>query len=267
MAIYNIEVQTSTERHATTFANIFIKLYGAKGISIEYKMNDYILDAHRNFHHAEYPTKLVIKTEEDYGDIYKIDIRSDGSGVSPNWLINYITISHQDNKQTSKFIIPSGTWIDDPHCVYSFIVTSGFHNDITKLDPNNIVLYSSPITIPPHLEYTHEYKKTITVSVSKSSITVTDTSLTATSDVSYQAISASFDAMIERKLSETLSTNLNESIEVTGTYTIPAGDKERKFKECWVYEYSPYSIEMGSHVYQFIIPTDVQFGGIIEIFE
>ncbi|OON99902.1 MAG: hypothetical protein ATN35_10175 [Epulopiscium sp. Nele67-Bin004] len=265
MATYNIEIQTSTERHATTFANIFIKLYGARGISIEYKLNDYILDAHHNFHHAQYPTKACIQSDEDYGDIYKIDIRSDGSGFSPNWLINYINIGHQDNGTTSKFIIPSGNWIDDPHCVYSFTVTSGFHNDIQQLEKNNIVLYSSPITIPPHLEYTHEYKKIITVSVSKSSIIVTDSSLTATANVSYHAISASFDTMIEHKLSETLSTNLNESIEVTGTYTVPAGDKERTFKECWVHEYSPYTVEMGSHSYQFIVPTDVQFGGLIEL--
>jgi hypothetical protein len=95
---YIVDVYTGDKFGCGTNANVFCTIYGDKGDSGEREL------AHSEMHMDKFERKHMdrFKVEcADLGNIFKLKIRHDNSGISPDWLLDRVEV--KDDIKTYMF--------------------------------------------------------------------------------------------------------------------------------------------------------------------
>lgn len=85
-AQYRVIVKTGDQRGAGTDSNVFLTIYGSKGDSGERPLDT----SANNFERAMTDTFLI--KAPDLGEIDRIKIRSDGSGLGASWFLQQVDV-------------------------------------------------------------------------------------------------------------------------------------------------------------------------------
>ncbi len=111
---YHIIVDTTDQHMAGTDSNIFIVLYGEHGTSDEIRINSIFKGNAFERNHLDEGDFYV---NEDYGDIHKIRVRSDGMYAGSEWLCSYIKLQRikvdgeKVNGPVMKFSFGPNNWL------------------------------------------------------------------------------------------------------------------------------------------------------------
>lgn len=137
MKHYKLRIKTGSEVNAGTDSNIYVYLLGTHGRSWEYKLNPWIsgnafekgntddVTLTELIRHTANqsdismaaplikggPSTINFQDIVDLGEIKKIHVRSDGSGLGPGWFLSYIEVS--DGGPYKRFNYEN--WIESPH--------------------------------------------------------------------------------------------------------------------------------------------------------
>ncbi|SNY52477.1 PLAT/LH2 domain-containing protein [Paractinoplanes atraurantiacus] len=109
MTTYEIVVRTGTESGAGTDADVFLTLYGERGIAHQVQLgND-----DDNFEAGD--VDRFIKDLEDVGDLRAARVWHDNSGSRPGWFLDQIVVTKQDPPIT-QWVFPLHDWLasDEP---------------------------------------------------------------------------------------------------------------------------------------------------------
>lgn len=119
MHTYNLEIQTGRWAGAGTDANIYVRLVGSKGSTIEYSLNHYISGNAFEAGHVDHVTltQLIRRTVNqsevsmavplihggpyttefsgivDIGDVQQVIVRSDNSGLGSDWFLDGLKVN------------------------------------------------------------------------------------------------------------------------------------------------------------------------------
>jgi hypothetical protein len=105
-ANYTVEVETSDFRGSSTSSNIEINVIGRKGESKFRRLENSI----EQFQRGKID-RFNIKTESDLGDIIKLIVKSDCSGISPDWLPSKFSIKNERTGYITNFTC--GMWFSN----------------------------------------------------------------------------------------------------------------------------------------------------------
>jgi len=257
---YKIRIKTADQYLAGTDANIFIKLYGAIGISPEIRLNGHISG---NAFERGNTDECTISLDDDCGDIYMIKLRSDMLWAGADWLCDFITIQREQGAAVT-FQLPSGVWIDDTS-VHQYHATSGYDYNLPEHTVAWKKIYGACHYIPPRLSMDTVVKTTLSIDVKTSEVSVTDTSTKTQLKVEIDAIEAAFEFQINSSLTKQLDNQLHKEIEISSTIHIPESDKERTLQEVWSECDYVFSAQLGGNTYSFTIPDQKVFSGFKEI--
>lgn len=111
---YIVSITTGDAKNAGTNASIFVTLYGEYGESHEVKIDSMCDDYERPFKHNQYQKVVgLIKTDKYLGKIYRIKVRSDGSGDKSGWLLKNVTVEREINGKNEVYAFTGGTWFEN----------------------------------------------------------------------------------------------------------------------------------------------------------
>uniref|UniRef100_A0A4W6C1W7 Lipoxygenase homology PLAT domains 1 n=1 Tax=Lates calcarifer TaxID=8187 RepID=A0A4W6C1W7_LATCA len=102
---YEIIVITGDEKGAGTDANVFITVYGSNGDSGRRQLRQRF----RNLFEREQTDRFVLEML-DMGDLQKVRVEHDNSGLSPGWLLDRVEVTNTANGVTTIFLC--GKWLD-----------------------------------------------------------------------------------------------------------------------------------------------------------
>ncbi|GLD72495.1 lipoxygenase homology domain-containing protein 1 [Lates japonicus] len=102
---YEIIVITGDEKGAGTDANVFITVYGSNGDSGRRQLRQRL----RNLFEREQTDRFVLEML-DMGDLQKVRVEHDNSGLSPGWLLDRVEVTNTANGVTTIFLC--GKWLD-----------------------------------------------------------------------------------------------------------------------------------------------------------
>ncbi|KAF6729132.1 Lipoxygenase homology domain-containing protein 1 [Oryzias melastigma] len=102
---YEIIVITGDEKGAGTDANVFITIYGSNGDSGRRQLRQKF----RNLFEREQTDRFVVEML-DMGDLWRVRMEHDNSGLSPGWLLDRVEVTNTANGVTTIFIC--GKWLD-----------------------------------------------------------------------------------------------------------------------------------------------------------
>ena len=95
---YSVEVKTADLKGNSSSSNIFVNVIGSKGESKYQKLES----SPEQFSRGR-TDKFKIKSESDVGDLTKLTVKSDCTGISPNWLPMQFTVTNERTGKTTKF--------------------------------------------------------------------------------------------------------------------------------------------------------------------
>ena len=104
MTTYTILVYTGTADYAGTDADVYITLYGDKGTSTEFELDN----SENNFEKGK-KDKFTLGGLPDYGNLNQVHIRHNNSGSNPGWFLEKIEITNESTKRTWTF--PCHNWL------------------------------------------------------------------------------------------------------------------------------------------------------------
>ena len=112
-AVYKVIIYTGSDTYSGTNSDIFLKLKDANGKETEeYQLDDihYNTDA---FERDDRGT-FYIYAPSEFGECVGAYLRSDNSGVSPDWKMEQISIQRVsgENKDTDKYTVSAGFWFN-----------------------------------------------------------------------------------------------------------------------------------------------------------
>uniref|UniRef100_A0A7S3VHN2 PLAT domain-containing protein n=1 Tax=Dunaliella tertiolecta TaxID=3047 RepID=A0A7S3VHN2_DUNTE len=100
---HTITVYTSDVRGAGTDADVFIELYGDKGVIGQTRLDT----AANNFERNQ---KDVFKIKgSSLGDVQKVVIKHNNAGMSPDWHLRQVEVFSEDTQKT--FVFPCNDWL------------------------------------------------------------------------------------------------------------------------------------------------------------
>ncbi|XP_041436582.1 lipoxygenase homology domain-containing protein 1 [Xenopus laevis] len=102
---YEVNVVTSFVKGAGTDANVFLTLYGSNGDSGRHALKQKM----RNLFERSKTNRFYIETL-DLGEMKKVRIEHDNSGISPGWLLERVETTNTVTGVTT--IFPCGKWLD-----------------------------------------------------------------------------------------------------------------------------------------------------------
>lgn len=102
---YEIIIITGDEKGAGTDANVFITIYGSNGDSGRRQLRQKF----RNLFEREQTDRFVLEML-DMGDLWRVRMEHDNSGLSPGWLLDRVEVTNTANGVTTIFIC--GKWLD-----------------------------------------------------------------------------------------------------------------------------------------------------------
>uniref|UniRef100_A0A673CI95 Lipoxygenase homology domains 1a n=1 Tax=Sphaeramia orbicularis TaxID=375764 RepID=A0A673CI95_9TELE len=102
---YEIIVITGDEKGAGTDANVFITVYGSNGDSGRRQLRQKF----RNLFEREQTDRFILEML-DMGELQKVRVEHDNSGVSPGWFLDRVEVTNTANGVTTIFLC--GKWLD-----------------------------------------------------------------------------------------------------------------------------------------------------------
>uniref|UniRef100_A0A3P8UHJ0 Lipoxygenase homology PLAT domains 1 n=1 Tax=Cynoglossus semilaevis TaxID=244447 RepID=A0A3P8UHJ0_CYNSE len=102
---YEIIVITGDEKGAGTDANVFITIYGSNGDSGRRQLRQKF----RNLFEREQTDRFLLEML-DMGEMQKLRVEHDNSGLSPGWLLDRVEVTNTANGVTTIFLC--GKWLD-----------------------------------------------------------------------------------------------------------------------------------------------------------
>lgn len=257
---YHIKIKTADQYLAGTDSNIFLRLYGAEGISPEIRLNGYISG---NAFERNNLDECDITLDEDCGDIYMICVRSDMLWAGADWLCDYFKVQRETGNIVT-FQIPSGQWIEDTS-IHQYNATAGYPYNLPEPTITWKKVYEACHYIPPHISMDNNVKTTLSIDVNTNEVTVVNTSTQSTVSVGVDAIKAAFEFQIDSSLTKQVDNQLHKSMEISSTVHIPESDTKRTLQEVWDECDYVFSAQLGNVTYNFNIPTQKIFSGFEEV--
>ncbi|XP_070844973.1 lipoxygenase homology domain-containing protein 1 [Chaetodon trifascialis] len=102
---YEIIVITGDEKGAGTDANVFITIYGSNGDSGRRQLRQKF----RNLFEREQTDRFLLEML-DMGDLQKVRVEHDNTGLNPGWLLDRVEVTNTANGVTTIFLC--GKWMD-----------------------------------------------------------------------------------------------------------------------------------------------------------
>ncbi|XP_070707153.1 lipoxygenase homology domain-containing protein 1 [Pempheris klunzingeri] len=102
---YEIIVITGDEKGAGTDANVFVTIYGSNGDSGRRQLRQKF----RNLFEREQTDRFLLELL-DMGELQKVRMEHDNSGLSPGWLLDRVEVTNTANGVTTIFLC--GKWLD-----------------------------------------------------------------------------------------------------------------------------------------------------------
>ncbi|XP_014324136.2 lipoxygenase homology domain-containing protein 1 [Xiphophorus maculatus] len=102
---YEIIIITGDEKGAGTDANVFITMYGSNGDSGSRQLRQRL----RNLFERGQTDRFVVEML-DMGDLQRVRVEHDNSGLCPGWLLDRVEITNTANGVTTIFLC--GKWLD-----------------------------------------------------------------------------------------------------------------------------------------------------------
>uniref|UniRef100_A0A1A8N5Q6 Lipoxygenase homology domains 1a n=1 Tax=Nothobranchius pienaari TaxID=704102 RepID=A0A1A8N5Q6_9TELE len=102
---YEIIVITGDEKGAGTDANVFITIYGSNGDSGHRQLRQRF----RNLFEREQTDRFLMEML-DMGELQRVQVEHDNSGLSPGWLLDRVEITNTASGVTTIFLC--GKWLD-----------------------------------------------------------------------------------------------------------------------------------------------------------
>ncbi|TKS84776.1 Lipoxygenase -like proteiny domain-containing protein 1 [Collichthys lucidus] len=102
---YEIIVITGDQKGAGTDANVFITVYGTNGESGRRQLRQRF----RNLFERDQTDRFMLEML-DMGELHKIRMEHDNSGLCPGWLLDRVEVTNTSNGVTTVFIC--GKWLD-----------------------------------------------------------------------------------------------------------------------------------------------------------
>ena len=262
---YYFVVHTCDEYLAGTDSNIFVTLYGEKGVSESQRLNGHI--SGNAFERNNYDV-FSVEYDLDVGEVYKIKVQTDAKYGGSDWKCNYIQIStnkiDKNSGEGSYFVI--NEWITKKDHDYIYPVTSGYNYNVEPIKPYNVVVQRGELFVPANSTYSGEVKTSLTYNVDYSKVTTTEIGSEASVKVELDIIEADFSFKINKTIEESSKINFNETHEFNQTVSISEpSDKPRKFAIMWNEHNDEYNVEMGDLKFHFMVPVELTFAGLKEI--
>ena len=102
---YEIIVITGDEKGAGTDANVFITVHGSNGDSGRRQLRQKF----RNLFEREQTDRFLLEML-DMGELQRVKVEHDNSGLSPGWLLDRVEVTNLANGVTTIFLC--GKWLD-----------------------------------------------------------------------------------------------------------------------------------------------------------
>lgn len=102
---YEIIVITGDEKGAGTDANVFVTIYGTNGDSGCRQLRQKF----RNLFEREQTDRFLLEML-DMGELQKVRVEHDNSGLSPGWLLDRVEVTNTASGVTTIFLC--GKWLD-----------------------------------------------------------------------------------------------------------------------------------------------------------
>ncbi|XP_056146384.1 lipoxygenase homology domain-containing protein 1 [Lampris incognitus] len=102
---YEIIIITGNEKGAGTDANVFITIYGSNGDSGRWPLRQKF----RNLFEREQTDRFLLEML-DMGELLRVKVEHDNSGINPGWLLNRVDVTNTANGVTAIFLC--GKWLD-----------------------------------------------------------------------------------------------------------------------------------------------------------
>ncbi|XP_057216274.1 lipoxygenase homology domain-containing protein 1-like isoform X1 [Triplophysa rosa] len=102
---YEIIVITGDEKGAGTDANVFVTIFGSNGDSGRRQL----CQKFRNLFERRKTNRFILELL-DMGDLLRVHVEHDNTGLSPSWLLSRIEITNTANGVTTVFLC--GKWLD-----------------------------------------------------------------------------------------------------------------------------------------------------------
>lgn len=102
---YEIIVITGDEKGAGTDANVFITIYGSNGDSGRRQLRQKF----RNLFERGRTDRFLLEML-DMGELQKVQVEHDNSGLNPSWLLDRVEVTNTANGVTTIFLC--GKWLD-----------------------------------------------------------------------------------------------------------------------------------------------------------
>lgn len=267
---YHFEVKTADQYLAGTDANIFVRMYGERGISkSEIRLNGYIPC---NAFERNSLDKFDITLDEDLGDIYMIDVRSDNSYAAAGWLCSYFEITRKKPDEKGKevsgakvtFSLPSGEWIEDTN-VHQYKATDGYPLNVPEHTEQLVKVALDTHFVPANAEMQITCETTLKVAVDYTKVKVVDNTTKVSVAVATNAIQTAIENQLKLSLSKQLHEHFERPRSFTATMIVQPMDRPRAFREIWYETDYNFAAEMGEDTYLIMIPYDRLFYGLEEV--
>eukprot|EP00908_Phaeocystis_cordata_P003574 Transcript_13912.p2 GENE.Transcript_13912~~Transcript_13912.p2 ORF type:complete len:444 (+),score=194.70 Transcript_13912:1276-2607(+) len=106
---YKITVRTADMRGAGTNANVVLTLHGSAGPALPFPLHRPDA-AHNQALPRGSEETFFMPSQQDLGELEALEVEMDGSGVSPAWLLESVTVSRGENSHSFAGAPPAGWW-------------------------------------------------------------------------------------------------------------------------------------------------------------
>lgn len=264
--VYYFKVHTADQVFAGTDSNIFVTLYGDKGRSIERRLNGNIPG---NAFERNKTDIFKVEYDKDCGNIYRIELRSDGMYAGSAWLCDYIEISATDfegeenKKQISKFIFPTGEWINDTK-VRVMDATEGYNFSLIASNIREKEITGEIIHIPPYTEYEHTVTYETSTLIDYKMVNVINIETHAQEEISADVIKVIFDTKIVSEVSKTYNIIINKKTTEQKVFRFDKCEVQRNLKTKYAIKDYDFEAKMENLKFNFNLPNYKVFIGFVD---
>ncbi|MBP2172995.1 PLAT/LH2 domain-containing protein [Methanococcus voltae] len=259
---YKINIKTEDRRYAGTDSNVFLKLYGERGISETYRLNKYIKG---NAFKRNATDHVELDVGQDIGDIYKIKLSTDGRFAGSGWLPDFMTIVNDgSDRQETKFFV--NQWLDGNE-----VERNAVNYNSASVDPieQNSISVAGETKIFDNrqgnepIDYSFRFLSKFTTEMDfleKTASTISTGTEIKGSFLDYFEMCVKLEATgaVENQIEKKIGTE--ELIEESVAMTIPAKEMI-ELTPYWITNYYKDMVNMGDSSIELLVPYQKEFGG------
>jgi len=264
MAIYHFKIHTGDQVYAGTDSNIFVRLFGNKGESSEYRLNGNIKG---NAFERNQNDSCDIDVGNSCGEIFKIELRSDCKYGGSDWLCDYIEIQEKDvpNAFNARFNICQ--WIKDTQ-TKEFLADNYQFGDTTPVI-KTIEFVKNNIFVPANTkELNISVKHKVTAEINYSEIVSKEIGTSAGASGSYEKGNikgtANFALNAKFSIQNSLQKKIGEEISIDKTITLTGGATDKQYEEVWTIVRYNIPVKVGCLALDIPITQGLEFSGLRE---